>query len=73
MKTPNEKMLWNDFIALTAKYKDTLVVPEFSYYMLQFAFKLMFHSAPSKEAVKELTENAMKDAYECYLGEKNNG
>lgn len=63
--------IWEDFLTLCEKNSDRFNVPQFSWTILLFTFKLMFDCAPNKDEVKKITETCMKEAYEWHLATKN--
>lgn len=62
-------ILWNDYLNLAEKHSDKLNIPEFGYYLIQFASRMLFDSAPTQQAAKELISDAVQSGQAWSLSE----
>lgn len=62
--------LWEDFLDLGEKHASKEATTQmFGGVLLTYTFKMLFDTAPNREAVKELTEAAMQEAWNWHNGE----
>ena len=62
-KDLNFNTLWEEFLSLGEKYRDSMSIPEFGHALILFTTRMLMDSAPSTKEAKELIEYAMKEGY----------
>lgn len=62
--------LWEDFLILGEEYKTKMCSQHFATRLLTYTFRLCYDCAPSREDVKDLTQECMRIAYEWHLESK---
>lgn len=62
--------LWEDYLLLSEKYRESFSVPQFGGAMIMFVSRMLFDCAPTHEQAVQLMEKNMMEGHQWSMKEK---